>query len=125
MNHRALFNPAAWKLADSGIASQVNFPSLTKNTPRNGLWMMVLAIWFQLAFSSQAAELEKSALGVASTKTLWSDFMETNFPFFSSTLDARKLGKELPGDNLTPRGLILNLGNDCWSCFDLDLLRMS
>lgn len=28
-------------------------------------------------------------------------------------------------DNLTPRGLILNLGHDCWACFDTDLIRMS
>jgi len=31
----------------------------------------------------------------------------------------------LPADNLTPRGLILNLGHDCWACFDTDLLRVS
>src|SRR6185436_8902436 len=55
----------------------------------------------------------------------WADFVETNFPFFSSVLDARKLGRELPADNLTPRGIILNLGNDCWACFDTELLRMS
>ena len=55
----------------------------------------------------------------------WADFVETNFPFFSSVLDARRLGRELPADNLTPRGIILNLGNDCWACFDTELLRMS
>ena len=55
----------------------------------------------------------------------WADFVETNFPFFSSVLDARQLGHELPADNLTPRGIILNLGSDCWACFDTDLLRMS
>jgi hypothetical protein len=56
---------------------------------------------------------------------LWSDFVETNFPFFSSVLDARKLGPSWPTNNLTPRGLILNLGHDCWACFDTDLLRIS
>ncbi|MDB6024188.1 MAG: hypothetical protein JWM68_411 [Verrucomicrobiales bacterium] len=58
-------------------------------------------------------------------KSAWADFVETNFPFFSSTLDARKLGHELPADNLTARGIILNLGNNCWACFDTDLLRIS
>ena len=57
--------------------------------------------------------------------TSWADFVETNFPFFSSVLDARKLGEGWPADNLTPRGIILNLGHDCWACFDTDLLRMS
>ncbi|HVY72124.1 MAG TPA: DUF6797 domain-containing protein, partial [Verrucomicrobiae bacterium] len=55
----------------------------------------------------------------------WGDFIETNFPFFSSVLDARDLGKGFPTNNLTPRGVILNLGNDCWACFDVDLLRVS
>src|SRR5205809_7196438 len=56
---------------------------------------------------------------------IWSDFVETNFPFFSSVLDARKLGVGFPTNNLTPRGLILNLGQDCWACLDTDLLRVS
>ena len=55
----------------------------------------------------------------------WAGFVEPDFPFFSSVLDARDLGAEWPGDNLTPRGLILNLGNGCWACFDTELLRMS
>ena len=54
-----------------------------------------------------------------------SPFVESSFPFFSSVLDARDLGEGWPGRNLTPRGLILNLGNDCWACFDIDLLRIS
>src|SRR5215510_10245239 len=55
----------------------------------------------------------------------WSPFVEADFPFFSSVLDARKLGPGWPADNLTPRGLILNLGHNAWACFDTDLLRMS
>src|SRR5688572_18046694 len=55
----------------------------------------------------------------------WADFVETNFPFFSSVLDARKAGPTWPADNLTPRGLILNLGHGCWACFDTELLRVS
>lgn len=55
----------------------------------------------------------------------WSPFVETNFPFFSSVVDARTLGKEWPTNNLTPRGLILNFGHEGWACFDTELLRMS
>src|SRR5829696_1502344 len=65
-----------------------------------------------------------AATNPANNRT-WSDFVETNFPFFSSVLDARKLGNGFPTNNLTPRGLILNLGQDCWACFDTDLLRIS
>src|SRR6266568_4602880 len=55
----------------------------------------------------------------------WAEFVEPDFPFFSSVLDARDLGDGWPTNNLTPRGLILNPGNDCWACFDTELLRMS
>lgn len=41
----------------------------------------------------------------------WAAFVEANFPFFSSVVDARKRGSAWPTNNLTPRGLILNLGS--------------
>ncbi|HEV8542474.1 MAG TPA: DUF6797 domain-containing protein, partial [Verrucomicrobiae bacterium] len=75
-----------------------------------------------------AADLDKSDNPTAeflATGKRWADFVEPDFPFFSSTLDARKLGDGLPDDNLTPRGLILNSGNGGWACFDIDLLRFS
>lgn len=55
----------------------------------------------------------------------WGDFVEKDFPFFSSVLDCRELGEGFPKDNLTPRGLILNLGHNLWACFDTDLLRIA
>lgn len=55
----------------------------------------------------------------------WGDWVEPDFPFFSSVLDARELGEGFPKDNLTPRGLILNLRNNLWACFDTDLLRIA
>ncbi len=53
------------------------------------------------------------------------DWVEPDFPFFSSVLDARKAQDRLAPKNLTPRGLVLNLGQDCWVCFDTDLLRVA
>ncbi len=55
----------------------------------------------------------------------WADWVEPDFPFFSSVLDAREVGEGFPKDNLTPRGLILNLGHNLWACFDTDLLRIA
>ena len=55
----------------------------------------------------------------------FAEWVEEGFPFFSSILDARNVGPQFPNDNLTPRGLILNLGHDCWVCFDTDLLRVA
>jgi len=59
------------------------------------------------------------------TPSPWGDFVEQHFPFFSSVLDARDVGEGFPKDNLTPRGLILNLGHNLWACFDTDLLRIA
>jgi len=53
------------------------------------------------------------------------EWVEPHFPFFSSVLDARELGEGWPKTNLTPRGLILNLGHNTWACFDTDLLRIA
>lgn len=59
------------------------------------------------------------------TPSPWGDFVEKDFPLFSSVLDARDVGEGFPKDNLTPRGLILNLGHNLWACFDTDLLRIA
>ena len=53
------------------------------------------------------------------------EFIEPDFGFFSSTLDARKVAADQSKDNLTPRGLILNMGHNVWACFDVDLLRIA
>ncbi len=57
--------------------------------------------------------------------TPWADWVEPDFPFFSSVLDARNAGPEFPADNLTPRALVLNLGHGLWAAFDTDLLRVA
>lgn len=53
----------------------------------------------------------------------WGPWVEADFPFFSSVLDARREGSGR--NNLTPRGLIIRLPHDMWACFDTDLLRVS
>ena len=55
----------------------------------------------------------------------YGDFLEKQFPFFTSTLDSTKLGKYFPKDNLTARGIILKPGHDHYACFDTDLLKYS
>ncbi|HYR57715.1 MAG TPA: DUF6797 domain-containing protein, partial [Chthoniobacteraceae bacterium] len=78
---------------------------------------LLLAAWLCSA-GAAAAEEEHLPSGP------WAEWVESNFPFFSSVLDARKAGAGLPQNNLTPRGLVLNLGHECWACFDTDLLRV-
>ncbi len=55
----------------------------------------------------------------------WAAWVEPDFPFFSSSLDLRDTAPNAIPWNITPRGIVLNLGHECWVCFDTDLLRVS
>jgi glucose/arabinose dehydrogenase/mono/diheme cytochrome c family protein len=59
---------------------------------------------------------------VTTSSTPW---IEPNFPFFSSVVDARKAGSGFPVTNLTPRGVVMRVGSETWAAFDVDLLRVS
>jgi glucose/arabinose dehydrogenase/mono/diheme cytochrome c family protein len=61
----------------------------------------------------------------AASAARWASWIEPDFPFFSSVLDARRAGPGFPTNNLTPRGLVLNLGHGYWVGFDIDLLRVA
>lgn len=52
----------------------------------------------------------------------WGPFVETDFPFYSTTLDARSPGFT---NNLTPRALVFNAGANIQVAFDIDLLRVA
>ncbi len=63
-----------------------------------------------------------SAPAAALTTANW---VEPDFPFFSSVVDARRAGAAFPSDNLTPRALVLRVGSDVWAAFDVDLIRVA
>lgn len=52
-------------------------------------------------------------------------FVEPDFPFITTSVDARELGAGFPDRNVTPRCLALRLANEAYACFDTDLLRWS
>lgn len=53
------------------------------------------------------------------------EWVEPEAPFFSSVLDGQAAGAAFPSPNLTPRGLVLQLGRGYWVGFDTDLLRVA
>lgn len=55
----------------------------------------------------------------------YAPWIEPEFPFFSSSLDLRDVTPGATPMNITPRGLVLNLGSGAWACFDVDLLRVA
>ena len=91
--------------------------------------------WFTLMLAALALPLTPAARrpaaapaqarAAAPVDTRWADWVEPDFPFFSSVLDARRAGAGLPSDNLTPRAVVLNLGRGYWAAFDTDLLRVA
>ena len=64
------------------------------------------------------------ALGKPKKQTVppWNQWIEQDFPFFSCVVDARSGGIK---DNLTPRAIVLPLGNGHYLAYDLDLLRVA
>ena len=52
----------------------------------------------------------------------WNQWIEKDFPFFSCVVDGRDEGIK---DNLTPRAIVLPLGNEHYLAYDLDLLRVA
>ncbi|MBI4626895.1 MAG: c-type cytochrome [Verrucomicrobia bacterium] len=78
----------------------------------------------RLRAAAACCALQLTAL-LPAAQSPWADWVEADFPFFSSVVDARSVGDKRFANNLTPRGLVLNLGRDCWACFDPDLLRVS
>ena len=88
---------------------------------RNGLLALLIGAGFAEAPLSGAQDNEEGSFD----ETPWADWVEPDFPFFSSVLDASEAGDGFPSINITPRGLVFNLGNNLWACFDTDLLRMA
>lgn len=52
-------------------------------------------------------------------------FVEPDFPFITTSMDARNLGPGFPEDNIASRCYAIQLGNDAFACFDPDMLRWS
>ncbi len=51
------------------------------------------------------------------------NFIEPDFPYISTSMDARKLGPSFPDNNLSARTLALQLGDSSYACFDTDMMR--
>ena len=74
--------------------------------------LLVLTFSFYCAVASFAADR-------------YAPWIEPEFPFFSSSLDLRAIQPRAKPFNVIPRGIVLNLGHDCWACFDTELLRVA
>jgi glucose/arabinose dehydrogenase/mono/diheme cytochrome c family protein len=89
---------------------------------RSRLFSLALALSMSSLVSGSNQRVQPAA---PASPAMWGDWIEADFPFFSSVLDAGRAGEGLPTRNLTPRALILNLGGGYWAAFDTDLLRIA
>tara|TARA_R110002096_G_scaffold308757_2_gene503275 strand:+ start:981 stop:3755 length:2775 start_codon:yes stop_codon:yes gene_type:complete len=98
-------------------------PSLLKHllvsTMKTGHYLATFALF---AFLPLLPAQDKAHLSIDSP---FGSFVEEGAPFFTQTLDARNFGANPEKTNLTPRGIIIPLGQDFFGCFDPDLLRWS
>ena len=61
----------------------------------------------------------------ASDTSMFADFVEPDFPFITTTIDAGDLAPLLPERNIAIRCVVVQLAHDAYTCFDPDLLRMA
>jgi glucose/arabinose dehydrogenase/mono/diheme cytochrome c family protein len=91
---------------------------------RIALALAIVAVLCSL-ISLSARQAAAPAPRKAPIATPWGSWVEPDFPFFSSVLDAGNARPDFPKPNLTPRGLILKAGGGNWVGFDTDLLRVA
>ncbi|CAN5338166.1 hypothetical protein BH23BAC1_BH23BAC1_07090 [soil metagenome] len=80
---------------------------------------------FLLVFLFTAGCGDKPITEVNMQGVEFAHFVEPEFPFITTSLDARNLGPGFPENNIAARVLALQLGNEAYACFDTDLLRWS
>jgi cytochrome c2 len=55
----------------------------------------------------------------------FAEFVEPDFPYITTSMDARNLGAGFPTDNISARVIAMRLGDGAYACFDPDMLRWS
>lgn len=85
-------------------------------------WIALLAIG--IAVSLSTAQPGQAQEKKASQSSPWRQFIESDFPFFSTTLDASFASDKGTEENLVPRAIVFPLSDDCFLAYDLDLLRV-
>ncbi len=95
---------------------QITFFKLTFILP-------ILFLFTLILFSS--CKEEDLITSVNFEEVEFADFVEEDFPYIITSMDARNLGESFPDDNISPRVLAMRLGEEAYACFDPDMLRWS
>ncbi|MFC4871758.1 DUF6797 domain-containing protein [Negadavirga shengliensis] len=98
-------------------AQKKPFRRRLSNTPLQFIILCILLI--------SACREEPTITSVNFEEEEFADFVEPDFPYITTSMDARALGAGFPDDNISARSIALRLGNDAYACFDTDMLRWS
>jgi cytochrome c2 len=98
--------------------------SPTKITPRLRAYSF-LSLSFLLLLLAISCKEEPRIESVDFTQVEFADFVEPDFPYITTSMDARNLGAGFPTDNISARVLAMRLGDSAYACFDPDMLRWS
>lgn len=90
---------------------------------RRHFWIALLVVG--IVTSPAAAQTNKAQDENKTHRWPWRQFIESDFPFFSTTFDARSKNEETFEENLVPRAMVFPLAGDCFVAYDVDLLRVA
>jgi cytochrome c2 len=102
---------------------------ITSRKPRTSFFNLSLSRLFMLLIGmvmlTSCEQEEELIYSVNFEEEEFADFVEPDFPYITTSMDARNLGASFPDDNISPRVLAMRLGNEAYACFDTDMLRWS
>lgn len=85
----------------------------------------LLSLSLLLLVLTTSCEEEPRIESVDFTQVEFADFVEPDFPYITTSMDARNLGAGFPTDNISARVIAMRLGDGAYACFDPDMLRWS
>ncbi|WP_209331856.1 c-type cytochrome [Lunatimonas salinarum] len=81
-------------------------------------------VWIFVALLAVGCKQEEPEIThVDFEQVTFGDFVEPDFPYITTSIDARELGDGFPTDNISARVLAIKLGDDAYASFDPDMLR--
>ncbi|WP_158859384.1 c-type cytochrome [Lunatibacter salilacus] len=100
------------------------FKSLIKKASQLRAYSL-LSLSFLLLVLAFSCKEEPRIESVDFTQVEFADFVEPDFPYITTSMDARNLGTGFPTDNISARVIAMRLADGAYACFDPDMLRWS
>ncbi|MCC5938197.1 MAG: c-type cytochrome [Lunatimonas sp.] len=90
---------------------------------REGYADRLIALLLILILTAGCKQQEPEITQVDFDQVEFGDFVEPDFPYITTSIDARELGSGFPTDNISARALAIKVGDRAYASFDPDMLR--